>query len=150
MAPELYEEESYSTKVDVFSFGLILYEVVVGMRVFSAWLTPTRKWSGIPERVKGHIKEVIEKCWADDPEARLTFQEILEDLKAIKFRTDVATGEAINFLETVRLEERWAVDGFTDWFKTSYGQRRQGKHSNIRGAIRSFNRASLGRDIRKV
>jgi serine/threonine protein kinase len=38
MAPELYSED-YDKKVDLYSFGLILYEIVVGKRVFSRTLT---------------------------------------------------------------------------------------------------------------
>jgi serine/threonine protein kinase len=34
MAPELYDAEDYSEKVDIYSFALMLYEVVVGRPVF--------------------------------------------------------------------------------------------------------------------
>jgi serine/threonine protein kinase len=36
IAPELYEREGYSEKMDVDSFALILYEIVVGLLVTDA------------------------------------------------------------------------------------------------------------------
>jgi serine/threonine protein kinase len=39
MAPELYDEDDYDEKVDIYSFALMLYEVVVGRPVFPRTLT---------------------------------------------------------------------------------------------------------------
>jgi hypothetical protein len=39
MTPELFEEEPYNEKVNVYSFALVLYEIVVGRPVFARSLT---------------------------------------------------------------------------------------------------------------
>lgn len=35
MAPEVMEESSYTSKADIYSFGLIMYEVITDNRPFS-------------------------------------------------------------------------------------------------------------------
>jgi serine/threonine protein kinase len=86
MAPELYEEGGYTEKIDVYSFGLIMYEIVVGSRVYPGSLTKAqllrRVISGvradIPVNVKPWVKSLIERCWDGDPEVRPSFSQILQ------------------------------------------------------------------------
>jgi len=40
MAPEMYQDDECTTAADVFSFGLILYEMLVGHPVFPPTLSP--------------------------------------------------------------------------------------------------------------
>jgi serine/threonine protein kinase len=42
-APEIYGEDPYTGKVDVFSFALVLYEILVGYPVFSPKLSEAHK-----------------------------------------------------------------------------------------------------------
>jgi serine/threonine protein kinase len=42
-APEIYGEDPYTQKVDVFSFSLVLYEILVGYPVFSPKLSEAHK-----------------------------------------------------------------------------------------------------------
>jgi hypothetical protein len=94
LAPECYENET-GPKCDVFSFGLILYELVVGREALM------KKWSqytvmklllvdqfrpAIPEWVIPEVRELIDECWADKPDDRPSFRQIFKRLKAINFK----------------------------------------------------------------
>ncbi|KAL8128660.1 hypothetical protein V2J09_017815 [Rumex salicifolius] len=90
MAPELFRNEVYNTKVDVFSFGLILQEMIEGCPPFSdkdETEVPQlyAKKHRPPFRASGELydhglKELIEECWSEDPTKRPTFREIIDRL----------------------------------------------------------------------
>jgi serine/threonine protein kinase len=103
MAPELYEtgeneEGDYNPdpteKIDVFSFGLILYEIVIGKPVFSEDLTPPQVMfrvlkgtrAPIPGWIPAFVFEMISNCWSEDPKVRPTFSEILNILRENEFK----------------------------------------------------------------
>lgn len=87
MAPELFRREEYDTKVDVFSFALILQEMIEGCPPF-----PSMDESDVPRaysenrrppfksssKLYGHgLKELIEECWSEDPKDRPIFRVII-------------------------------------------------------------------------
>jgi serine/threonine protein kinase len=93
-APECYDNR-YSQRSDVFSFGLILYELLTGQPVFPKELTldetmgkVAREHSmpDIPEFVLPSVRELITDCWAEEPGDRLSFDEIVDRLKEMKFK----------------------------------------------------------------
>jgi serine/threonine protein kinase len=110
MAPECFIGRSpkYTPKVDVFSFGLILYEVVVGRGVLSTpegaraaySLLQADRRPEIPSSVSGEVRDLITQCWSDDAESRPSFEEILEILKSLKFEIveGVDTSEVRSFV----------------------------------------------------
>ncbi|KNA17127.1 hypothetical protein SOVF_082820 [Spinacia oleracea] len=93
MAPELFQNEDYDTKVDVFSFALILQEMIEGCPPFASKEDkdaqkaygenerPPFKASGksYPHR----LRELIEECWSKDPTKRPTFRDIIMRLDHI-------------------------------------------------------------------
>jgi serine/threonine protein kinase len=89
----MYDSNEYTTAVDVFSYGLIVYELVVGHSVFSPDDSPLvlmRKVTGgvrgeIPEAVSVVPKKLIKRCWAADPDNRPSFDEILFTLDKAQF-----------------------------------------------------------------
>jgi serine/threonine protein kinase len=94
MAPELYEEQNYDEKIDVYSFALILYEIVVGHPVFAPTLTFMQlclkvargERKEIPSNVEGFIADLIRRGWSSDPTERPSFAEIYNILKRNNFQ----------------------------------------------------------------
>jgi hypothetical protein len=94
MAPELYDETGYTTAVDIFSFGLILYELLVGRRAFSSTIAPyvlmkkvtTGDRPEIPADVSEAGCKMIKRCWNVDPAIRPSIDEVAAEFEAIQFR----------------------------------------------------------------
>lgn len=89
MAPEIIDGNSYSGKVDVYSFGILMYEVVTDMIPYPDLLnkkltlfslnSKVLKEDYRPEfrkKIKAPIQKLIERCWSGDPHLRPTFNEI--------------------------------------------------------------------------
>jgi serine/threonine protein kinase len=95
-APEYFDETENGPvkKPEVFAFGLILYELIVGKGAFPKNLTcrgiTEIRESGylpkIPESVNSSIREIIERCWRKDGENRPTFDEVYGLLEDASFR----------------------------------------------------------------
>ena len=93
MPAELFRSKSdYTSKVDVYSYAMILYELYEGRQPFEEYganpmYAAAAAAAGIrPEmhRTPKRIREIIEKCWAEDPRERPTFLEILHDLELVE------------------------------------------------------------------
>jgi serine/threonine protein kinase len=108
MAPEVAGGH-YDGKVDVYSFGLILYEILGGNGIFS---NSGNKYGlfmdlqrgnrpSIPEEVSKTGRELIEKCWSQDPRRRPRFDEIMRYQERVDFEIidDVQKGEVRSFLK---------------------------------------------------
>ncbi|XP_031475250.1 serine/threonine-protein kinase STY46-like [Nymphaea colorata] len=91
MAPEVIEHKPYDRKADVFSFGIVLWELMTGKLPYD-YLTPLQAAVGvvqkglrptIPKNVHPKLAELLEKCWQQDPTLRPDFSEIIENLQKI-------------------------------------------------------------------
>ena len=89
MAPEVTESYNFNTKADVYSFGILMYEVITGTRAYddiiqAKKLTPFSLTSKIAQGlrpkfkcpIKKGLKSMIERCWSSNPQERPTFREI--------------------------------------------------------------------------
>lgn len=78
MAPEALSQQLYSTKSDVWTFGILLYEIVarqephvdddlltVGVKVRDEGYTPA-----IPENCPAVLRDIMQMCWKRDPQQR--------------------------------------------------------------------------------
>ncbi|KAH9626175.1 hypothetical protein KSS87_017699 [Heliosperma pusillum] len=92
MAPEVFRHRKYDKKVDVFSFAMILYEMLEGDPPMSSY-EPYEAAKYVADghrpniRSKGcipELKELIEQCWAADMTHRPSFLEILKRLEKTK------------------------------------------------------------------
>jgi hypothetical protein len=92
-APETFDGV-YSTASDVYSFALILYELVTKEPVFPNG-TPLQviqekgkrgERPEIPEAVHPVVRRVVTQGWAAEPSVRPSFDQILTSMKDIQFR----------------------------------------------------------------
>ncbi|XAR71042.1 Non-specific serine/threonine protein kinase [Bertholletia excelsa] len=94
VAPEIYKDEIFDRSVDVYSFGLILYEMVEGVQPFhnkspeeaAKLMCLTDRRPLLKTKSKHYptqLKELIEKCWHPDSAARPSFYDIIIQLNKI-------------------------------------------------------------------
>jgi len=92
MAPEMHRDEAYGVPVDVFSYGVLLWELYSGERPFKGvkmqdlirdvgfhGLRPTP----MPESMPADLRATVEGCWKTTPKERLTMVAILEALEKL-------------------------------------------------------------------
>jgi serine/threonine protein kinase len=122
-APELFDDFDTTQKVDAFSFGSILYEILVGSPVFNPRL-PTLEIVGqlknhempvIPDSIVRSMSTLISKCWAVNPGDRPSFDEILETFERMDFNIVFGADRSIvrRYVEEVR-----------EWESKNHPQRR--------------------------
>lgn len=96
MAPEVFRHEPYNSRVDVYSFSMIVYQLFEFTPPFggadpveaaraAAMYDRRPEFVSLmrPEPIKKEIRELITRCWAPDPEARPAFDHIASELTAI-------------------------------------------------------------------
>lgn len=100
MAPEVYRHEPYNRAVDIYSYALITYWLFSGVRPFAniadpivavkfAALEKGRPLSTVVKEVK--VREMVERCWAEDPDKRPSFSQIVrfwDEMKAAYDKND--------------------------------------------------------------
>ncbi|KAG4964411.1 hypothetical protein JHK85_039386 [Glycine max] len=95
VAPEVYRNEEYDTNVDVFSFALILQEMIEGCPPFfakpenevpKAYVENERPpFRASPKLYAYGLKQLIEECWDEKPYRRPTFRQIIGRLEDIYY-----------------------------------------------------------------
>lgn len=98
MAPEILHGKPYNERVDVFAFGVILYEIF-SRRLLGADYMNNVDWDeseGHAEKVAGgwrpsfpanmpeSIRQLIDKCWSGIPALRPTMMEVVRRLQEIE------------------------------------------------------------------
>jgi mitogen-activated protein kinase kinase kinase 11 len=90
MAPEVLQDTNISWPADVFAFGMTVWAIITEQVPFADHPNPVRTATAInngtrppiPAHLPQLCKDLINKCWAMNPDARLTFMEIVGLMKA--------------------------------------------------------------------
>lgn len=95
MAPELVVGVPYNEKVDVYSYGMILWELLTGKAPFMGWneielaraVVHEGKRPDIPAKTPEKLASLITACWSADPNDRPSMSDIVKlwMTKKVKF-----------------------------------------------------------------
>ncbi|KAF5807652.1 putative dual-specificity kinase TKL-Pl-4 family [Helianthus annuus] len=100
MAPEIINHQPYDQKADVFSFAIVLWELVTAKIPYDN-MTPLQAALGVrqgrrpdlPTNTHPKVLELMQRCWETDPSIRPSFSEVKVELERllqeIEFRSDV-------------------------------------------------------------
>ncbi|XP_057429715.1 serine/threonine/tyrosine-protein kinase HT1-like [Lotus japonicus] len=105
MAPEMIKRKSYGRKVDVYSFGLMLWEMLTGtvpyedMNPFQAAFAVVNKNSRpvIPSNCPPAMRALIEQCWSLQPDKRPEFWQVVKVLE--QFESSLARDGTLTLLQ---------------------------------------------------
>lgn len=98
MAPEIVQSKPYNEKVDVFSMGIVIFEVfskrllcadymnttewdeteIHAQRVAAGWRPP------FPAHMPEKLRKLVDKCWAGLPELRPSMADVIKRLEEIQ------------------------------------------------------------------
>ena len=131
MSPEQVEGRAMDHRTDIFSLGIVLYEMATGKRPFagdtSAALISSILRDSPPtvteinESLPRHLARIIEHCLEKDPEARYqSAKDVRNELKSLRREVDsgmVTTGSGAIYVSAARSTVKrryglWAAAGF--------------------------------------
>ncbi|KAL9257120.1 Serine/threonine/tyrosine-protein kinase HT1-like protein [Drosera capensis] len=88
MAPEMIKDKSYTRKVDVYSFGIVLWELITALLPFQG-MTPVQAAFAVAEKnerpplpasCQPALAHLIRRCWSEKPSKRPDFSYIVSTL----------------------------------------------------------------------
>ncbi|XP_061341542.1 serine/threonine/tyrosine-protein kinase HT1-like [Gastrolobium bilobum] len=121
MAPEMIKRKSYGRKVDVYSFGLILWEMLTGtipyedMNPIQAAFAVVNKNSRpvIPSDCPSAMRALIEQCWSLQPDKRPEFWQIVKVLE--QFESSLARDGNLTLVQSPSCQDH--KKGLRHWIQ---------------------------------
>ncbi|KAK6912398.1 Serine-threonine/tyrosine-protein kinase, catalytic domain [Dillenia turbinata] len=85
MAPEMIQHRPYNQKVDVYSFGIVLWELITGSLPFQNMTAVQAAFAVVNKGVRPIIpndclpvlSDIMTRCWDSNPEVRPSFTEVV-------------------------------------------------------------------------
>jgi len=114
MAPELITTSVYNSKVDIYSYGMVLYEMserkrpFKGMKINDIFQAVIQKQERprFTQHTPAPLQKLICRCWSSDPDQRPTFVQIFEILQTGKVSfSNSKRLEILKFLKIIEYEE---------------------------------------------
>ncbi|EEC68910.1 hypothetical protein OsI_37582 [Oryza sativa Indica Group] len=101
MAPEVINHQPYDNKADVFSFAIVLWELITSKIPYNT-MTPLQAAVGVrqglrpglPENAHPQLLDLMRRCWEGIPSNRPPFSDILAELEDLLARVQGTSGEA--------------------------------------------------------
>jgi len=93
MAPEVILGEEYNEKADVFSWGVVLIEIVTGLEIGASFTRVPREnfafpfdklSSKLPADTPLQMQQVLSACLQDDPDLRPSMLDVIEKLSSLE------------------------------------------------------------------
>ena len=118
MAPEVFVSPSYTEKVDVYSYGLLLWSLLTKESPWSTldrskimeYVVRENRRPPIPLDTPRALKSLIERCWHENPHERPSFSEICRLFRAGKILYPGT--ERMRFLERLEKLEHLKTSDF--------------------------------------
>jgi hypothetical protein len=131
MAPEVMMFREFNESSDVYSFGIVLWEILTRKEPFSQFrqleefrqaVCVRHERPPIPPDTLDSLRHLIERCWDKDPSRRPTFREIVACLEHVIIEAAVEDHRGREFWKRYFLTEYVVkfdtfADAFCDWLK---------------------------------
>ena len=125
MAPEVISDTKYGRKTDVYSFGILMYEVITDSKpypdlasgILNLYKFQTSVVTGnyrpkFEKPIKEEFKNLIEHCWSANPDDRPTFSELFSMLSNKEqdnkyFLDNVDSGKVEEYVKSItKIDDR--------------------------------------------
>ncbi|XP_062204130.1 serine/threonine-protein kinase STY46-like isoform X2 [Phragmites australis] len=100
MAPEVINHQPYDNKADVFSFAIVLWELITSKIPYDT-MTPLQAAVGVrqglrpglPKKAHPKLLDLMQRCWEADPSNRPAFPDILSELEDLLAQVQGISGK---------------------------------------------------------